>query len=55
MSDETEYGTFSAEPCMENCKESVEVTMRASVLDVTPGGADDAAPAEDAAEDVGLN
>lgn len=53
--DETEYGTFSAEPCMENCKESVEVTMRASVLDVTPGGADDAAPAEDAAEDVGLN
>ncbi|TBN38353.1 cytochrome c [Paracoccus subflavus] len=56
--EETEYGVFSAEPCMENCKESVEVTMRASVLDVTPGSSDDAAPAEegeDAAEDVGLN
>ena len=24
------------EPCMENCKESVEITMKAAVLDVTP-------------------
>lgn len=31
-----EYETWRAEPCMENCKESVEITMRASVLDVTP-------------------
>lgn len=35
---ETEYPLFSAEPCMENCKEAVEITMHASVLDVTPGG-----------------
>jgi len=27
---------FVAEPCMENCKDSVEITMRARVLDVTP-------------------
>lgn len=27
---------FWAEPCMENCKDSVEITMRALVLDVTP-------------------
>lgn len=27
---------WNAEPCMENCKESVEITMRAAVLDVTP-------------------
>lgn len=50
---ETEYPQWSGEPCMENCKETVEITMRASVLDVTPdegGDADagaDAAPAED--------
>ena len=25
-------------PCMENCKEKVEITMRAAVLDVTPEG-----------------
>ena len=31
-----ELALFSAEPCMENCKEAVEVTMRAAVLDVTP-------------------
>jgi cytochrome c len=24
------------EPCMSGCKESVEITMRARVLDVTP-------------------
>ncbi|MGH1413656.1 MAG: c-type cytochrome [Pelagimonas sp.] len=33
---ETEYALWRSEPCMENCKDSVEVTMRASVLDVTP-------------------
>ncbi len=34
---ETELPAFSAEPCMENCKGSVEVTARAGALDVTPG------------------
>jgi len=33
---ETEYPKWRAEPCMENCKDSVEITMRATVLDVTP-------------------
>ena len=47
---ETEYSVFSAEPCMENCKESVEITMHASVLDVTPGGQDEAT--EGGAEDA---
>ena len=32
----TEAHFWNAEPCMENCKESVEITMRAMVLDVTP-------------------
>jgi len=32
----TEYPQWSGEPCMTDCKEAVEVTMRASVLDVTP-------------------
>ncbi len=27
---------FIAEPCMQNCKDTVEITMRAAVLDVTP-------------------
>jgi cytochrome c len=31
-----EFPLFSLEPCMENCAESVEITMRAAVLDVTP-------------------
>lgn len=43
---------WKAEPCMSNCKESVEVTMRAAVLDVTPeeeaGEEASAAPAEEA-------
>ncbi|MGX9848630.1 c-type cytochrome [Limimaricola litoreus] len=34
---ETELTAFSNEACMEGCKESVEITMRAAVLDVTPG------------------
>ena len=33
---ETEYPKWSGEPCMTNCKESVEITMKAMVLDVTP-------------------
>ncbi len=33
---ETEYAIWSGEPCMENCKNDVKVTMRARVLDVTP-------------------
>ena len=33
----TEYPVFTNR-CMENCKENVEITMRAMVLDVTPEG-----------------
>ena len=33
---ETEYAAWRTEPCMENCKPSVEITMRATFLDVTP-------------------
>ena len=33
---EVELGLFSAEPCMGNCKDTVEISMRAAVLDVTP-------------------
>ncbi|HEY9038191.1 MAG TPA: c-type cytochrome [Roseovarius sp.] len=55
---ETEYAQWSTgEPCMENCKDSVEVTMRAMVLDVTPGGNDEAGSGtEDAAstDEAGL-
>ncbi len=52
---ETEYGIFSQEPCMENCKDSVEITMRAAVLDVTPqeeGEEEAAAPAAEAPTEV---
>ncbi|WP_296424737.1 c-type cytochrome [Yoonia sp.] len=43
---EVEMPIFSAEACMANCKDSVEITMHASVLDVTPQTQDDdAAPA----------
>jgi cytochrome c len=38
---ETEYGQFSTEPCMSDCKDEVKVTMRAMVLDVTPDVAGD--------------
>ncbi|WP_299428394.1 c-type cytochrome [uncultured Shimia sp.] len=52
-----EYAMWRAEPCMKNCKDSVEITMRASVLDVTPDEAsgEQAASAPDpapVAEDV---
>ena len=33
---ETEYGKWRTEPCMEDCKDGVEITRRASTLDVTP-------------------
>jgi cytochrome c2 len=33
---ETEYPIWRTEPCMEDCKDAVEITMRASVVDVTP-------------------
>jgi len=34
--DEAEYALWTGEPCMSDCKDSVEITMRAAVLDVTP-------------------
>ncbi|QIE42035.1 cytochrome c [Rhodobacteraceae bacterium SC52] len=33
---ETELPQFTAEPCMTDCKEQVEITAHATVLDVTP-------------------
>ncbi len=33
---ETEFSKWVGEPCMQNCKDDVKVTMRAMVLDVTP-------------------
>lgn len=55
---------WKTEPCMTDCKDTVEITMRAAVLDVTPdeGGTDDGAeeavvPAEEAvvAEEAALD
>ena len=34
--EETEYSKWRTEPCMTNCKDDVKITMRATVLDVTP-------------------
>ena len=34
--DETEYPLWTIDPCMSDCKDNVEITMRARVLDVTP-------------------
>lgn len=45
--EEVEAHFWGAEPCMANCKDSVEITMRARVLDVTPEE-EAAAPAEEA-------
>jgi cytochrome c len=59
---ELEYAEWRTEPCMENCKESVEITMRATFLDVTPdeeveaavsAPATEATPAVAVAEDAG--
>lgn len=53
---ETEYSQWRGEPCMTDCKDDVRITMRATVLDVTPdeGAAgmagDHAAAAEPAPE-----
>lgn len=47
---ETEYPKWTGEPCMENCKDSVEITMRALVLDVTPQEEEAATPATDEAK-----
>ncbi|MCV2881478.1 c-type cytochrome [Actibacterium sp. XHP0104] len=52
---ETEYPHWTGEPCMTDCKDSVEITMRAAVLDVTPDeegaepAAEAAAPAQEEA------
>ena len=47
---ETEYSQWRSEPCMENCKEGeVQITMRATVLDVTPEEEEAAAQDEAAA------
>ncbi|MBW0157390.1 c-type cytochrome [Sedimentimonas flavescens] len=43
-----EYPEFSKPACMENCKESVEITAHATVLDVTPNDPNDDAPATEA-------
>ncbi|AUQ74653.1 c-type cytochrome [Phaeobacter piscinae] len=43
---EAEKHFWNPEPCMENCKDSVEITMRAIVLDVTPEEDRAEAPAE---------
>ncbi|AKS45878.1 sulfur dehydrogenase subunit SoxD [Octadecabacter temperatus] len=45
---DTEYTVWRAEPCMTGCKEGVEITMHASVVDVTPETEEEAA-AEEAA------
>lgn len=37
---ETAEAHFWAEPCLEDCKDNVEITMHATVLDVTPGTAE---------------
>ena len=46
---EVEFPVFTQEPCMENCAESIEITMRAAVLDVTPETAEDEAVVQEAA------
>ncbi|MGH1367349.1 MAG: c-type cytochrome [Maritimibacter sp.] len=47
---QTEYPRFrEANACYENCKDSVEITMRASVLDVTPSDPEQNQNAQDAA------
>jgi cytochrome c len=47
--DTAEAHFWKSEPCMENCKDSVEITMRATVLDVTP----DEEGTEEAAAETG--
>lgn len=55
--DTAEAHFWKAEPCMSECKEAVEITMRATVLDVTPDEGESteeeaAAPIEEAVEEV---
>lgn len=47
---EAEHAQWAGEPCMENCKDTVEITMRAMVLDVTPE--EEGAEAEEAAAEA---
>jgi len=49
---DAELPLFSTEPCMEGCKASVEITMHASVLDVTPDTEEDTASATPAVAEV---
>lgn len=46
----TEYPQWSVEPCMQDCKTDVKVTMRALVLDVTPNQTVAKEPAETVVE-----
>ncbi|WP_422026895.1 c-type cytochrome [Roseovarius sp.] len=48
--EEAEAHFWTDEPCMEDCKDSVEITMRAHVLDVTPEDEGGEVVAEDAVE-----
>lgn len=50
--DAVELAAFTREPCMENCKDSVEITAHATVLDVTPEDSGDPATAGDAPTDA---
>jgi len=47
---ETEAHFWNTEPCMVDCKESVEITMRALVLDVTPADKQEVATVGEASE-----
>ncbi|GAA0783647.1 c-type cytochrome [Roseibium denhamense] len=49
---ELEYSNWRTEPCMEDCKPSVEITMRATFLDVTPEGGGDSVMNDASAEDT---
>lgn len=49
---ETEYPVWRTEPCMADCKESVEITMRASILDVTPEEGEEDTQSADKADDA---
>lgn len=49
---EKEYAEFTGEPCMENCVESVEITARAMVVDVTPEDEEARLAREAAAEET---
>ncbi len=50
--EETEFAAFVREPCMEDCKDTVEITKRAAVIDVTPEDAAARERVESAAEEL---